>query len=68
MKVVKVDTYTITCGFCRSELLLGFDEINFHGATVKTCPACRNIVKITDDYGKAVPGLMPAKTVEKSLE
>jgi Zn finger protein HypA/HybF involved in hydrogenase expression len=57
MWVAKVKTYTITCRFCRSELLLDFEEIDFHGATSKTCPACGNRVKITDDYGMAVPGL-----------
>ena len=51
MRVAKGVNYTAVCRFCRSKLNLRHEEIDFHGTTVKTCPACGNAVRITDDYG-----------------
>lgn len=51
MKIAIGVNYTAVCRFCRSKLNLRHEEINFHGTTVKTCPACCNAVRITDDYG-----------------
>lgn len=51
MKISIGVNYTAVCRFCRSKLNLRHEEINFHGTTVKTCPACGNAVRITDDYG-----------------
>lgn len=51
MKIAIGVNYTAVCRFCRSKLNLRHEEINFHGSTAKTCPACGNAVRITDDYG-----------------